>query len=154
GIGPQNKTEASALADRASDTFGAAIVQGASVISETLGLGRIVPGKEVDPPAPQPPPAAVVKAPQPQRRQTSPADAVPAIIASDLEPSRPEIGVPSAEPEPINPPPISPAARADVDRTIYSVETPSVIPPIGMRPQLARQLPPDFDPRRLGRVEL
>jgi hypothetical protein len=43
--------------------------------------------------------------------------------------------------------------RSD-DEAIYSVNTPSVVPPIGIRPKLARQLPPDFDPARLGRIEL
>jgi len=40
------------------------------------------------------------------------------------------------------------------DETIYSVNSGAIVPPIGIRPKLARQLPPDFDPTRLGRVEL
>jgi hypothetical protein len=154
GIGPKNKAEASALADRASDKVGAAILQGASVVSETLGLGRIVPATEVDPPAPQPAPSAPVSVPQLRRRETTPAGAVSAIVAFDLDPRIPEAGGPSPEPESVTLPSTPPVAPVDVDRTIYSVETPSVVPPIGRSPQLARQLPPDFDPRRLGRVEL
>ena len=40
------------------------------------------------------------------------------------------------------------------DRTIYSVGSPGVTPPQGLRPQLARELPEDFDRNRLGRIEL
>src|SRR5262249_22674762 len=46
GLGPRNRAEASDLANRASDAVGIAIVKGASAVTETLGLGRIVPAKE------------------------------------------------------------------------------------------------------------
>ena len=160
GIGPQNGAEASALADRASDAMGSAIVHGASAITETLGLGRIVPGKDVDPTPPAPPPlAAAAKPAQPRRRDAPPSapEAIPAIVAFDLEPTAAE-GPGTADPSPSEPAtpatPAVPLQPGDEDETIYSVESPTIIPPIGVRPKLARQLPPDFDPNRLGRIEL
>src|SRR4029450_4021286 len=67
GLGPQNREEASALAERASEAIGTASVCGASEVTETLGLGRIVPAKEANSPEPAPPPPpAAAKPSQPR----------------------------------------------------------------------------------------
>jgi hypothetical protein len=159
GLGPQNREEASALAERASEAMGTAIVAGASKVTETLGLGRIVPAKEATSPAPAPPPPPpAVKASQPRPRDPAPpADPVPPIVAFDLEPA------PATPREPAPPPASNGVPSTSTlsgesphveDDTIYSVNSGAIVPPIGIRPKLARQLPPDFDPTRLGRVEL
>jgi hypothetical protein len=159
GIGPQNRDEAAALADKASDAVGSAILSGASAVTETLGLGRIVPAKEATSPAPSelapPPTAAVLKASAPKRREAPGADPVAAVVAFDLEPSPATAVPPVTDPTPVasSGPAVAEPTRSD-DEAIYSVNTPSVVPPIGIRPKLARQLPPDFDPARLGRIEL
>jgi hypothetical protein len=164
GYGPQNKEEASALAEKASDAMGTAIVAGASKVTETLGLGRIVPAKDPPSPAPAsvaPPPAAVKStAPRPRTAASPPVD-MPSIVAFDLEPSPEPRPVPrprstTTAPAAAAPAPLLPAGEANaVDNdTIYSVNSGSVVPPLGVRPKLARQLPPDFDPTRLGRIEL
>jgi hypothetical protein len=157
GMGPKNQTEATELANRASDAVGTAIVHGASAITETLGLGRIVPAKELDPPAPPEPPPPAAKVPQSRRREPAAAPSqMPAFIAFDLEPApSAEVGGPSTRPEPTGTAAVAPPdVQREEDNTIYSVDSGVVIPPIGVRPKLARQLPPDFDPNRLGRVEL
>ena len=157
GVGPKNRVEASALADKASDAVGTAIVRGASAISETLGLGRIVPANQLDPPAPEPTPPAPPKIPQSRRRDAAAAPtSAAAIVAFDLEPARSaEGGGPSAQPDPTaTAPSSSPEVQGEKDEVIYSVDSSAVVPPIGVRPKLARQLPPDFDSTRLGRVEL
>jgi hypothetical protein len=159
GLGPQNREEASALAERASEAMGTAIVTGASKVTETLGLGRIVPAKEATAPAPAPPPPpAAAKASQPRRRESEPpADQTPAIVAFDLEPAPATPRGPTPPPAPSGMPSsstLSGEAPRVEDETIYSVNSGAIVPPIGIRPKLARQLPPDFDPTRLGRVEL
>src|SRR5262245_50864135 len=161
GLGPQNREEASALAERASEAMGTAIVSGASKVTETLGLGRIVPAKEATSPPPAAPPvAAAVKIPLPRRAATDetpqPAPPDPPIIAFDLEPT-PARARPPAE-TPVPAPSTGSAAAGEGVRheedAIYSVTSPLIVPPVGIRPKLARQLPPDFDPTRLGRIEL
>jgi len=161
GYGPQNREEASALADKASEAMGTAIVAGASKVTETLGLGRIVPAKDANspPPAAAPPPPAAVKATQPRRRDATQApDPLPPVVAFDLEPAPAK----SSAPAPAPPPPDPAAATSPggevpnvvEDESIYSVSSARVVPPVGVRPKLARQLPPDFDLNRLGRIEL
>src|SRR6185436_15716030 len=108
----------------------------ASAITETLGLGRIVPAKELAPPAPEPAPPPPPKIPQSRRRDADAAPpAVPAIVAFDLEPDRPaEGGGPAAVPETsaASSSSASQAQGAD-DETIYSVDSSTVLPPVGVR---------------------
>jgi hypothetical protein len=160
GFGPKNQAEASDLANRASEAVGTAIVHGASAISETLGLGRIVPAKELDqigPEQPAPPPADA-KVPQSRRRDSAetPSQPAAAVVAFDLEPvPQPPEGGPSAQPEAtVTTDSPAPQIQLEPDDAIYSVDSRAVVPPVGVRPKLARQLPPDFDPTRLGRIEL
>jgi hypothetical protein len=153
-VGPQSRTDMTALANRASDAVGSAIVSGASAVTERLGLGRIVPANAVDPPAAPPEPvASPPKAQQTKRRDPPPADPIPPLVAFDLDP------VPAAvETRPL--PETRPAESTNPERapvkddTIYTVGSVGVVPPIGLRPQLARQLPPDLDLDHLGRIEL
>jgi cytoskeletal protein RodZ len=162
GLGPQNREEASALADKASDAVGSAILSGASAVTETLGLGRIVPAKEEPSPAPSSPPdstsapAALPKPSQPKRRDSAASsDPMPAVVAFDLDPTPTTVPTLSGVPTTVATTDSTAAVPASKDDDIiYSVETPSIAPPVGIRPKLARQLPPDFDPARLGRVEL
>ena len=159
GIGPQNREQATALADKASNAVGSAIMSGASMVTETLGLGRIVPAKDATDPAPtplvDPPSAAVAKTSQPRQREAAATpDPMPAIVAFDLEPSPPAAPASALQPAPVATTDSAAAEPTRHDETIYSVNTPAVVPPVGIRPKLARQLPPDFDPSRLGRVEL
>jgi hypothetical protein len=162
GIGPQNREEATALADKASDAVGSAILSGASAVTETLGLGRIVPAKE----APSPPPsstpdstpssAAALKPSQPKRRDpAASSDPMPPVVAFDLDPMPTTVPALSGDRTTVATTASATGVPASQDDdTIYSVDTPAIAPPVGIRPKLARQLPPDFDPARLGRVEL
>jgi hypothetical protein len=161
GIGPQNREEATALANKASDAVGTAILSGASAVTETLGLGRIVPANEATSPAevaPDPAPTSTTtrKASQPKHEDApTNTEPPPALIAFDLEPAPIPTPASSGSPVPIATTDSSAGVpQSQGDETIYSVETPSIVPPVGVRPKLARQLPPDFDPSRLGRVEL
>jgi hypothetical protein len=159
GITPQNRERATALADKASNAVGTAIMSGASMVTETLGLGRIVPAKDATDPPPtplvDPPSAPVAKTSQPRQREAAATpDPAPAIVAFDLEPSPPATPASALQPAPVATTESATVEPTRNDVTIYSVNTPAIVPPVGIRPKLARQLPPDFDPSRLGRVEL
>jgi hypothetical protein len=52
------------------------------------------------------------------------------------------------------PPALAAAARRAGDGTIYSATSAGVTPPVGLRAQLPRQLPPDIDKDKLGQIEL
>jgi len=104
GIGPQNREEVTALADKASEAMGTAIVVGASKVTETLGLGRIVPAKDATAPAPTPapapPPLAAARVIPPRRLDATPsADQIPQVVAFDLEPAPSESRTSATQPE-------------------------------------------------------
>lgn len=148
GIGPQSRVEVSAITEKASDAVGIAVLTGASAVTERLGLGRIVPGDAAAPPAapaPAPPTPPAKPAAQPKTPQAA-APAAPEIVAFDLDPAPP--APPTPEVTTRNVPPVPP------DPTIYTVESQNVMPPVGIRPQLARQIPPEINREELGRLEL
>jgi hypothetical protein len=152
-IAAHDKTEVAAIAEQASEAVGTAIISGASVVSESLGLGRIVPANQAAPPNAVPPPPAPVS--EPKKRETpvvkSPA---PPLLAFDLDASSgPAQGV-ARLPLEGRPADLSiPDAPPD-DPTIYSVDSPGVLPPVAPRPQIAHELPAGFNPERLGQIEL
>lgn len=146
--------EASAMAERASDALGQTVVSGVSAVSERLGLGRLVPPNATPSPPPALPPPAPAPEPKPAPRRPlrGAIVALPSFVAFDLETAPAS----SADLEPVAEPDQATALPSiqSGEPAIYSVGAAGVAPPIGIRPQLARELPPDLDPEHLGRIEL
>lgn len=147
----------------AADAVGAAVLAGVSAVSDRVGLGRIVPKNAAD--ASAAPPAAVPSAPV--RRMTSvrsvaarvaPVEAAHTIVYYEISPSALKQILGQAD-TPEHPPdaPIDSvidAPDAPMDSVIYAPGADGVVPPVGLRPQLPRELPPTVDPASLSRIEL
>jgi hypothetical protein len=155
GGGPSQE-DVAAAASKASDTIGTTLVKGLSAVSESVGLGRLVPaeGTPGTTPAPVKPPAER-PAVSPTRGRPVAAVAPPSFKLFDLEAAKPiPVGVP------VPPPTIKPSAalpEAPVpapDDTIYSADDPAITPPVGVRPQLPKVLPSEIQRDRLSQIEL
>jgi hypothetical protein len=151
-------TADSAAASRVADVLGVAMLAGMSKVTETAGLGRLVPPDAV----PSPPPASAITArdiplPGSGRRSgsggTGDAPDVPEIAAFDL----------AAVPNAVIPPPAVVEVTADTgaaegsaapDVLVYAEGSPGIAPPIGIRPQLARSLPATVRQEDLTPLEL
>lgn len=143
--------QVSAAAVAASDVLGGAIVSGISTVSEAAGLGRFVPESTVAaPPAVASPPAA-----RPVRRRPA---AVRQPQVFDLQTVGTPVGSESLaiEPVPSLPPtvPGGPTADLIVDEGVYTSADREIVAPVGVRPQLPRQLPRDVRREDLTQMEL
>jgi hypothetical protein len=155
GIAPQNR-QVSAIAQKASDTVGAAMVSGLSAVTERAGLGRLVSTDAADvqrSAAPVTPPA--------KRSRVKPAGAVlnPTVApfeAFDLDPLFPSVAEAiSAASDPTEmPEDVQPASVGDDEVRIYSAESEEVSPPVGVRPQLPTELPSNVNVEQLSRIDL
>jgi hypothetical protein len=138
-----------------SDTLGSAITTGLSVVSEQVGLGRLVYGNEMSPAAPAALEAGTTQE-RPRASRTAPPvpgvvgvtlldlDAVALVNAAAVLPPTSWFGVHPVEAEP---------TLAD-DPGTYSLESTGVSPPVGLRPQLPRELPVGAEREAMGRIEL
>lgn len=143
--------QVSAVAVAASDVLGGALVSGISTVSEAAGLGRFVPESAVAAPVAVTPPRAAT----PVRRRRAPVRP-PQVF--DLQ----TVGTPveseplAIEPVPSLPPtvPEGPAADLVADEAVYTSADTDIVAPIGVRPQLPRQLPPDVRREDLTQMEL
>lgn len=145
----------SAVVARATDALGSAVLSGVSAITETAGFGRLVPPDATPgtPPAPGPTPSDIRLPNARVRRAETPV--IPEFLAFDLAP-------PPGVLAPLSPPPVQPdgspeaVAEPSLDdpEAVYSPDSEGVQPPIGIRPQLARQLPSNMREDELARVEL
>lgn len=158
GVGPEAGRVADAALE-ASDTLGAAITTGLSAVSERAGLGRLVFANETSsPPAPV---TAATPSNRPQTRRAAP------VLRSSSGRSfaifdvlSPAAGAATAPPSPLA------GVRGEVIITeltveeveelysTYSQDSAGVSPPVGVRPQFPRELPPDVDPSTLARIEM
>ena len=148
----------SAAAVKASDAVGGVVVAGISSVSEKAGLGRLASAEPSAPP-PQPVPVATTAPAQPPARRASTAGArpkAPPFQAFDLElvpvAGRGPLNSGTAVIEPVAPLP-STRPQGSRDRTIYSAAD-NVTPPVGVRPQLPRELPSNVSKQQLARIEL
>jgi hypothetical protein len=151
-------TTDSAAASKAVDAIGDAMLAGVSKITETAGLGRLVPA---DAP-PSPPPATSLAARDirlprvPSRPSPGPAatpPGMPDFTAFDLAAS------PATTAPPLHPPGATagsspPAADDNGEPPVYSEDSEGIAPPVGVRPQLARELPPTVRREDLTPLEL
>lgn len=161
--GDVSKTrDVSAIALKASDAVGSAVVSGISSVTERAGLGRLAPKDSAGAvPAAAPAPVETASAPTIVRKAAiSRKPEMPKVVAFDLDPSPAVIEetVPVAVAVPSSAP-LTGAADATektpkADLTVYSPASAGVVPPVGIRPQLPRELPANVDKNQLGRIEL
>ena len=145
----------------AADAVGAVVMAGVSAVSDRAGLGRLVPAEAADPaPAPA---APLLPASKPKVRVTPPAAARLEPVAPGLEslPAGTSVyeaphGVARLPDATFQETAETPEQSADApfDSTVYGAGSDGVSPPVGVRPQLPRQLPPTADPAQLSRIEL
>jgi hypothetical protein len=150
GIAPRTRTIAHVVTQIASG----AAVSGMSAITERLGLGRLAPATTA-----QGPPAITEtrRSPASALKQTShllKAEAS-SFAAFDLQPDTPpavvmrdnadSASIPSEQPVP--------PRVVDDDAMTYGPDSEGVTPPVGIRPQLPRELPDGVEPKHLGRIE-
>jgi hypothetical protein len=149
---PPSTEEVTSLAVKASDAVGTTLVKGISAVSETVGLGRLVPAGEASaPPAVKPVPSAPAAA-KATRRKPSPESEAFRIFDLPEAPASPTALVPDIAPVPALAP--EPTDGVVVDETVYTPADSSVAPPIGIRPQLPRVLPEDIRKENLSQIEL
>ena len=154
GIAPQNR-KVSAIAQKASDAVGAAMVSGLSAVTERAGLGRLVSTDAADV---NPSPAPV--SPSVKTSRVKPAGAVlnPTVApfeAFDLDPFPSVAAATSAAYDPtVMPEDVKPAGATDEELRIYSAESEAVSPPVGVRPQLPSELPSNVSVEQLSRIDL
>jgi TonB family protein len=157
-VRPEAAAAGSEAFSRAADSLGDVVLSGVSKVTETAGLGRLVP-----PDAPPSPPPAATPAPassgrdirlpaRPRAARETEAPPKPEFVAFDLEASN--------APVPVVPPEVANDAPAQVeisdldDSLVYSAGSSGVEPPIGIRPHFARELPSTLRAEDLARVEL
>jgi hypothetical protein len=138
-----------------SETIGGAIATGLSVVSERAGLGRLVYGHDTSaaaPPVVEPSPAA-----DPPRASQKPS-MVPGLVGvTVLDLDSAALAPPAAISVPVDrsiEAPIDEETTAEVDAGTYAPGSAGVTPPIGLRPQLPRELPDGVDRETIGRMEL
>jgi Gram-negative bacterial TonB protein C-terminal len=152
---PRTRATVSVAAERASNALGDAVASGMSAITERLGLGRMAPATAVSQPAvvAEPPkrPASAVKRPS-QLLSSQPTS----FVAFDLQPDDPPVAAvrDRADSQTIpSDPPVSANVATD-DATLYGPDSEGVSPPVGIRPQLPRELPDGIAPTQLSRIEI
>lgn len=152
-----NRTARHAIdfARRGSDLMGNAMANGISTVTERVGLGRLAPLDAVETPV-----RAATFAPEPVRNRRSSGrlpNAQDAFVVFDLA-SPPDAAAsedPAAAPaEPIAPVSVVSGDAAAADETIYSADSPGVLPAVVTKPQMPRELPPTINPEELRRLEL
>lgn len=156
-----NARSVSAIAVKASDAVGTAVVSGLSSVSDRVGLGRLAPTDASGPLAPAPP---LARTPSKQviRKPAAAGPPVPVRFqVFDLESpegsegSTPRVGAVSPPSSPESSSPLPPSTgRPEQDGTIYSATDAAVSAPIGVRPQLPRALPANISKDQLGQIEL
>jgi hypothetical protein len=146
--------QVSAAAGRLSHAAGRAVLTGASAFTDQFGLGRVVPADAPAQPAPAAPPSSPGRVGA--RRPPAQLKAQP-FMAFDLEPTghfeRPaEAAVSLPDSHMPDEPPVDRSASPDLK--IYGAGSDGVSPPVGVRPQLPRELPSTMRSEDLGQIEL
>ena len=159
-----NATESQQVAEiaaKASDVVGSAVVTGLSKVTETVGLGRLVSEpSNAPPPAPAPtsvltPAPAASDSTRRAAREPLPSVAIPVqVFDLDVKPSViPSPDEPASAPAPDAETP-APTSNGGNEPDMYTPAHGEVSPPIGVRPQLPRELPPNLRREDLTRIEL
>jgi len=154
GIAPENR-KILAMAQKASDEVGAAMVSGLSAVTERAGLGRLVQTGAADVN-----PSATPMSPSVQLSRVTPAATVlntpPAPFeAFDLDQLPSTTAATSASDHPGDVPrDVEPAIAVNEDLPVYSGESEEVSPPVGIGLQLPRELPSNVRAQDLSRIDL
>jgi hypothetical protein len=159
--GKGEKRNVSAIARQASDAAGAAVLSGVSAITERTGLGRLVPDSGVTAERPETPDASASTQSKVRRSPRAMTAPETPILALDLD-ALPDQLVPSigdqasapndiaAKPDPYDEGPLFSSDEGPV----FSSDSADVLPPVGVRPQLPRDLPRNIRREQLSRIEL
>lgn len=154
----ERDAQIAAIAQKASSVVGDAVVSGLSAVTENVGLGRLVTEEPPGVPAAAPTVVTPDTAVPAKRRGTIllPGDATP-IEVFDLDAKPNAVAGPSDIVEP-GPPPSNPptpaVASTDGEPDMFTTANGDVIPPVGIRPQLPRELPRDVRREDLARIDL
>jgi hypothetical protein len=155
------RQEVSSLAIKATDAVGTTLVKGISAVSETVGLGRLVPAAGSGAPAPAPKPSITAPKTIDVRAKRS-ASRPPAAGLRVFDLAVPPVVVVAGVPDAVatgefavdTPIPVPIVGTEAIDTTVYSSDDTAVAPPIGVRPQLPRVLPEDVRRDQLSQIEL
>ena len=160
--GAAESEQVSEMAAKAGDVVGSAVVSGLSKVTETVGLGRLVSESEANAT-----PAAPVLTPTLQMpvaasgrrgpREPLPAQAVPVLVYDlDIKPSMVSSsgGEAAAIPAPAVTDAAVPTSNGGPETDTFTPADTDVVPPIGIRPQLPRELPRHVRTEQLTRIEL
>jgi hypothetical protein len=150
------KRDVSEVALQASNAVSDALLSGLSAVTERSGLGRLVPAEEGTVETPAAPDHPAAKQPRLRRRPSSPEPLGAPIVVFDLD------SPPSAGTQASTAADGTSALSRDVatewsaldGELIFSSESEDVSPPVGVRPQLPRELPANLTTDQLSRVEL
>jgi hypothetical protein len=143
-----------ALATKASDIMGTAVVSAISSVSDRVGLGRLAPAEgsgavSAVAPVQAVPPAAraavrTARSVPPRFQLYELGSTVPASAGTAVETTLPIA----------DSPPALTLTELAPDTHVYSAADPDVTAPVGVRPQLPAALPADVDTARLNQIEL
>ncbi len=165
----ERDAQLAAVAEKASNVVGEAVVSGLSAVTENVGLGRLVTEPSGAAPAPAPveigPPApAPAPAPATGKKGTTPVvlpELPSPMMVFDLGPQRePGSESPAASPsgttDGSSPTPTTstPATASTSEPDMFTPEHSDVVPPVGIRPQLPRELPRNIRRDQLTRIDL
>jgi hypothetical protein len=156
-----NVGQVSRVTAAAADAVGAVVMTGVSAVSDTAGLGRLVPADEIAaPPKPADPPPALRGSTKVARRGASVEPDSPMALRTE-EPfgtvvayEMPSLVVTAIAMLPEQAPTSEIGVEAATAHEIYTFESEGVTPPIDVRQQLRRSLPPSVDLSDLSRIEI
>jgi TonB-like protein len=158
-LGAAESAQVAELTAKASDVMGSAVVSGLSKVTETVGLGRLVSESEANATPPAPVLTPTLKMPVTSRRGArEPLSGEAIVLVYDLD-IKPSI-VPSSAGEATSEPPAAavetppPASNGGPETETFTPANSEVVPPIGIRPQLPRELPKHVSREDLTRIEL
>ena len=155
GMAPPTRATVHVVTTLASNAIGGVVESGMSAITERLGLGRLAPVTAAQQPL------TITETPRSSasalKRPSHLLKAEPSSFAAfDLEPDAPpavairdnadSASIPSEQ--------TVPPRVVEDDAMTYGPDSEGVTPPVGIRPQLPRELPEGVEPKHLGRIEL
>jgi hypothetical protein len=151
-------SQVSATVVKASDVLGSALVAGVSAVAERAGLGRLVRSNEASTGSAKSEKGLPTRNPGAARKRIVAHHAsTPSIVAFDLDWSPVEEGVVGSSGRnaiAVTETAIVVGQTSTPDSQIYSPGFEGVSPPVGLRPQLPRQLPDDVRRDDLARIEM
>lgn len=158
GPGSVGRSDVSAIARQASDAIAAATLAGLSAVTQRTGLGRLSAANGLTaeaPDVPHPPALRIPSGKRSARKHRLDSPSTSSIVVFDLDTLHPDVELVAYASEPSAPPDMTGAEELEpgID-PVFSPGSAGVSPPVAVRPQLPRELPPNVKPEQLCRVEL